>query len=104
MEKNNFWILKKDILLNPFLIIEVLSPSTADYDRGTKFMLYRSISTLQHYILIDSRSYHVEKYSKNPEGNWVLSEFRDLQARLFLENLNLEIALTDIYDGVEDIS
>lgn len=95
---------KKDTLLNPEIIIEVLSPSTADYDRGTKFMLYRSISTLIHYILIDSRSHHIEKYSKNSEGNWVLTEFRDLQTKLFLENLNLEILLTDIYNGVEDIT
>jgi Uma2 family endonuclease len=94
---------KKDTLLNPELIIEVLSPSTVDYDRGTKFMLYRSISTLKHYILADSRSHHVEKYSKNSEGNWVLSEIRDLNTIVLLENMNLQIPLTDIYDGVEDI-
>jgi Uma2 family endonuclease len=94
---------KKDTLLNPGIVIEVLSPSTADYDRGTKFMLYRSIPTLQHYILIDSRSYHVEKYSKTKESSWVLTEFKDLAVNLVLENLPLEIPISEIYEGVDDI-
>lgn len=92
---------KKDTLLNPFLIIEVLSPSTADYDRGTKFMLYRSIPSLQHYILIDSLTCHVERYSKNPDDTWVLTEVKDIKAVLTFTNPNLELALTDIYEDAE---
>lgn len=92
---------KKDTLLNPFLIVEVLSPSTADYDRGTKFMLYRSIPSLQHYILVDSRSCHVEKYSKNTDNNWVLAEINDLNAVLTFSNPDLALALTDIYEDAE---
>jgi len=92
---------KKDTLLNPFLVIEVLSPSTADYDRGTKFMLYRSIPTLQHYMLIDSRACHVERYAKNPESNWVLTEVKDLNAILSFTNPDLTLALSDIYEEAE---
>jgi Uma2 family endonuclease len=55
---------KQDTITNPVLVIEVLSPSTADYDRGTKFMLYRSIPDLQHYVLVDSQHHHVEKIRK----------------------------------------
>ncbi len=92
---------KKDTLLNPFLIVEVLSPSTADYDRGTKFMLYRSIPSLQHYLLVDSRSYLVEKFSKNPNGTWVLTEIKDINAILTFSNLDLELALADMYEEAE---
>ena len=92
---------KKDTLLNPFLVIEVLSPSTADYDRGTKFMLYRSIPTLQHYILVDSRACHVERYAKNAESNWVLTEVKDLNAVLSFTNPDSALALSDIYEEAE---
>jgi Uma2 family endonuclease len=94
---------KKDTLLNPIILVEVLSPSTADYDRGKKFMLYRSIPTLQHYILIDSQTCHIEKYSKNETGNWVLSETRDTNAILTLENLEVPLAVAHIYEDAEII-
>lgn len=92
---------KKDTLLNPVLIIEVLSSSTADYDRGTKFMLYRSIASLQHYLLVDSRSCHVEKFTKNHDGTWVLTEERNLNAVLTFSNPDFELSLEDIYDDAE---
>ena len=92
---------KKDTLLNPFMIVEVLSPSTADYDRGTKFMLYRSIPSLQHYLLIDSRSYLVEKYSKNTDGTWVLTEERNTEVTLTFSNPDFKLAMADIYEDAE---
>ncbi|QNF31690.1 Uma2 family endonuclease [Adhaeribacter swui] len=92
---------KKDTILNPVLIVEVLSPSTADYDRGTKFMLYRSIVSLQHYLLVDSRTCHVEKYTKNLDNTWVLTEERDRNAVLTFTNPGFEIALAAIYEDTE---
>ena len=92
---------KKDTMLNPFLIVEVLSPSTADYDRGTKFMLYRSIPGLQHYLLVDSRSCHVEKFSKNPDGIWVLTEEKNKNATLTFSNPEFALAMADIYEDAE---
>jgi Uma2 family endonuclease len=94
---------KQDTLLNPILIIEVLSPSTEDYDLGKKFMLYRSIPALQHYIVVDSRSPYVGQHSKNNEGNWVLTEVKDLSISFTLTNLDITIPLTDLYEGIDDI-
>jgi Uma2 family endonuclease len=92
---------KKDTLLNPALLVEVLSPATADYDRGTKFMLYRSIPTLQYYLLVDARQRHVEMYIKNRTDTWELTETRDLAASLLLESLDLEIPVAAIYEDAE---
>lgn len=92
---------KEDTLLNPFLVIEVLSPSTADYDRGAKFMIYRSIPALQHYLLIDSRAHHVVKYFKNSDHNWVITDIRNLQSTLMLTNPDLALPLSDIYENAE---
>jgi len=60
---------------NPRVVIEVLSPSTKNYNRGDKFMLYRSIPTLQEYILVDSLSVQVEAWYINEKGNWELREY-----------------------------
>ena len=92
---------KKDTLLNPVLLVEVLSPATADYDRGTKFMLYRSIPTLQCYLLADSLQRHVEMYVRNKSGIWELTETRNLAAGLFLEILDLNITVAAIYEDAE---
>ena len=82
-------------------MIEVLSPSTAHYDRGTKFMLYRSIPTLQHYILVDSRSFHVEKYTKNRDNSWVLTEIKDNTVTLVFTNPDFTVALSEIYEDTD---
>ncbi len=62
----------KDIVINPSVLIEVLSPSTQDYDRGSKFKLYRDIESLKEYIIISSTEILVEKYDKQADGSWVL--------------------------------
>ena len=89
-----------DTLLNPSVIIEVLSPSTANYDRGTKFELYREIESLQEYILIDSSSVHFVHYIKNPDGTWTLSETRDVGGAFIVSLIALEVPLGEIYAGV----
>jgi len=64
----------KTCITNPFLIVEVLSKSTQNYDQGDKFDAYRSLSSLQEYILIDQYKYYVKQFAKNPEGKWVLTD------------------------------
>ena len=61
----------KDIVTNPSVLIEVLLPSTQDYDRGSKFKLYRDIDSLKEYIIISSTEMLVEKYDKQADGSWV---------------------------------
>lgn len=88
-------------LINPVFIAEVLSGSTADADRGEKFMLYRQIPSLRHYLLLDSASVHAELYSLDELGRWVLTETRDLAAVLDLPHLGCQLALGEVYEGVE---
>jgi Uma2 family endonuclease len=95
---------KKDTLLNPVLIVEVLSPTTEGYDRGEKFRLYRSIPGLQEYLMIDSQRYTVERYGKNEEGQWVLTDAQGIQGALHLSSIGFELNLQDIYAGIEDIA
>lgn len=89
-----------DNLTNPGVIIEILSVSTKDYDRGTKFSLYRSIKTLQEYILIDSTSIWIEVYKRTGNNNWELSEFKELSQSFTINIISLTLQLKDIYEDV----
>ena len=86
---------------NPYLIVEVLSKSTASYDQGEKFRYYRSIPEFREYILIDQYSFHVEQFAKNAEGKWVLTEYELQDSILPMESINFQISLSDIYEKVE---
>lgn len=87
-------------VINPMLIAEVLSQSTQDYDKGTKFDYYRSIPELQEYILVDQYRYYVQKFTKNIEGKWVLSDIEGQDKVLDIESLNVQVSLEDLYDNV----
>jgi Uma2 family endonuclease len=89
-----------DTLLNPILIIEVLSPSTERYDRGRKFQHYRHIPSMQEYVLIAQDSCHVERYVRRPNNEWVLSETADINSALELTSIQCRLALADIYENV----
>jgi Uma2 family endonuclease len=92
---------RKDTLLNPLVIIEVLSDSTKDYDRGDKFQHYRTLESLQHYILINQDSIQVEHFKKIAPFEWLLTELNQIEATLKLTNPDLTLALSDIYDRVD---
>ena len=93
----------KDICTNPVLIAEVLSPSTANYDRGMKFVLYRQIPTLMEYLIFHCDSIHAEHYSRSHDGSWVLREYRGDDARIPLPSVQCEIHLGSIYAGVMEL-
>ncbi|MFB8793286.1 MAG: Uma2 family endonuclease [Microcoleus sp.] len=88
------------IVTNPLLIIEILSNSTKDYDRGGKFLAYRSIPEFKEYILIDQYSYHIEQFAKNSNGKWVLTEYDSEESVLTLESVEFQMPLRDIYEGI----
>lgn len=90
-----------DTLLNPTLLIEVLSTSTADNDRGAKFMLYRQLPSLRQYLILDSESIHAELYSLDELSRWVLTETRDPQAVLDLSSIGCQVPLVEVYEGVQ---
>jgi len=87
--------------LNPSVIIEVLSKSTKNYDRGEKFKLYRDINTLKEYILVDSESIHIEVFRLNEKKHWELEEYNDINASLEVKAINEQILISEIYDGVK---
>lgn len=85
---------------NPLMIVEVLSKSTKDYDRGDKFKYYRSIPEFREYILIDQYSFYIEQFNKNSAGKWVLTEYESENAVLALESIEFQIQFSDIYQRV----
>ena len=89
-----------DTLLNPAAIFEILSPSTQDYDRGSKFELYRTIPSLRDYILIAQDRVHLEHFSREPNGNWLLQESNQLDSSLTIPTLDLSLPLAEIYRRV----
>ena len=89
-----------DTLINPQVVIEVLSDSTANYDRGEKFRRYRQLESLQEYILISQDQVHVEHYLRQGK-QWVLSEFSELEDVLLLVSIEAELSLRQIYRFVE---
>lgn len=89
-----------DILLNPIVLIEVLSESTADYDRGTKFKHYRQISSLREYVLVDQSSAQIEQFVLGDDGVWKLAETKGLDATLTLDSIGCRVPLAEVYRKV----
>lgn len=89
-----------DTLLNPAVLIEILSPSTGNYDRGAKFDLYREMETLKEYILIDSAVTHVISYTKNEDLTWTLREYKNPDDNFFISSINFKCLLSEIYAGM----
>lgn len=92
---------QKDTLLNPVVIIEVLSPSTEAYDRGDKFGHYRKLTSLAEYVLISQEKPHIEHYVRQPDNQWLLSEASSLQDTVQLPSINCTLMLAEVYDKVE---
>lgn len=91
-----------DTLLNPTVIIEVLSESIADYDRGSKFARYRTISSLREYLTVDSRTCHVEYHARETsDAFWALRETADPAATVPLRSVGATLAVAEVYDGTE---
>ncbi len=94
---------QKDNVLNPLVIVEVLSPSTQDYDRGKKFELYRTIESLREYLIIHQDRRFVEHHSKQDDGSWVLREHSGTEGSVAMDRLGLRIALSDLYATALDL-
>jgi Uma2 family endonuclease len=92
---------RKDVLVNPIAIFEVLSPSTEAYDRGEKFLRYRTqISTLQEYILVSQEKPMVEHFTRQTDGTWVSVVVSGLSENLYLASIECRLALEEIYSRV----
>jgi Uma2 family endonuclease len=93
---------KRDVLTNPQVIFEVLSPSTAEYDRATKFQRYRmGNETLTDYILLSQEYAFVEHFTKQPDGNWIYRSYGNINDVFTVETIDCQLSLQEIYDRVE---
>lgn len=89
-----------DTLLNPTLIVEVLSKSTAAYDRRAKFGCCRTLDSLTEYILISQNEYHVAQHVRRADGRWLLTDYRSREETISLESVNCSLPLGDVYEKV----
>jgi len=91
---------QRDTLLNPTLIVEVLSKSTEGHDRGFKFVQYRKLDSLREYVLVSTGEPRVEKFLRQQDGQWLLSESVGLDAVCRFESLECQVLVSDIYHRV----
>ena len=100
-DKEKFIDDKKDTILNPDVIIEVLSDSTESYDRGEKFFNYRQIDSLKEYILVWQKRKKIEKYSRVNSPLWTLTETDDNNQSISLDSIECKLELVNVYDKIE---
>jgi Uma2 family endonuclease len=92
---------RRDTVVNPCFIAEVLSKSTRNYDRGEKFVAYRAIPNFQEYLLIDQYKIHVEHHLKTAANKWLFSEYDDPDITLVLSTLECQVQIADLYENID---
>jgi Uma2 family endonuclease len=90
----------KDVITNPIIVVEVLSESTAAYDRGMKFLSYQQIPSLREYLLISQDEPLIERYLRQENDSWLYTKSAGLDARCALLSVECQVALTDVYNKV----
>jgi len=90
-----------DAVLNPQVVVEVLSPKTGDYDYGGKFRLYQTLDSFEEYVLIAQDEPRVDVFRKTPDSRWLLSSYTGLSQVAKVESLGIELSLAQLYAGVE---
>ena len=94
-------MLGQEMLVNPLVIFEVLSPTTEAYDRGVKFAAYQSITSFQEYVLIAQDRPHTTHYVRQPHGKWLRSDVEGIHSVLSLESVHCRLECSDVYRRVE---
>jgi Uma2 family endonuclease len=90
-----------DVITNPKLTVEILSPSTASYDRGNKFDLYREINSLSDYLLVHQDSHHVEHFARQSDGSWIFREYKGENSIVKIDSIG-SIRLADVYSDLPE--
>src|SRR5262245_17629273 len=96
-EEPQFEDAEVDTLLTPTLIVEVLSPSTEDYDRGTEFEHYRTLASLQEYLLVSQDKCHIVHYVRQEDQTWVLSETTRRNDSIYLSSIDCHLSVAEVY-------
>ena len=92
---------QKDTVLNPVLIVEVLSKSTRDYDRGRKFQHYRTLPSLVEYLTVAQDQPHIEHWTRQQENRWLLAEFGNPGQSIHLASIGCVLPLAEVYEKIE---
>ncbi|PSL29199.1 Uma2 family endonuclease [Dyadobacter jiangsuensis] len=102
---NKFSKLDRITIINPSVIIEILSASTTDYDRSLKFKLYRDIESLQEYVTIDSRKASAQVFRRMPDNQWILADDAfSLTESITIRTIGATLQMADLYEGTENVS
>ena len=99
-EKIEYYADRKDVILNPLLIVEVLSPSTEKFDRNGKFKLYKHIPSLKEYVLVKQERPHINTFFKEKPGAWIDTVEEDLNNTIYLASIDCTLSLKQIYKGI----
>lgn len=91
---------ESDNLLNPSVIIELVSKTTRNYDMGEKFTLYRNIDTLKEYILIDTEKVYVQIHVRNADNSWQLTDYKSIDNSFTIDTVQISLSLKDVYADV----
>jgi len=100
-DKPSFYKNRRDTIDNPRLIIEVLSKSTASFDRAEKFLSYQTLESMQEYVLVSQEKAVVEQHIKREDGNWIYQATIGLESAVNFSSLETTLSLNEIYDLVE---
>jgi Uma2 family endonuclease len=92
---------RTDTLTDATLIIEVLSPSTKNYDRGEKFLFYRALPSFREYLLLSQDKIRAEHHVRQPDGAWLMREYSSLSDEIDLASIGCRLRLQDVYERVE---
>lgn len=99
--KPDFYEKRKDTIVNPILIVEVLSETTEAKDRGEKMLAYRTLESLREYVLVSQDKAVVEQYIKNADGDWIHKATIGLKSIVKFESINVEVEIEELYARVE---
>jgi Uma2 family endonuclease len=96
-----FFQKRTDTLTNPTLIVEVLSPSTENYDRGEKWIRYQQVESLSEYVLVAQDAPRIERFFRKPEGGWFYESVSGLEYTIRFESIDCVLSLADVFDRIE---
>lgn len=91
---------RTDVILNPILVVEVLSPSTEKYDGTDKFMLYKQLPSLKEYVLVKQEKPHINTFFREKQNTWLDTVEENLSHTIYLASIDCEISLNQVYRGV----
>ena len=91
---------RKDVVINPLLVVEILSPSTEHHDRNDKFMLYKQIPSLKEYVLVKQERPHINTFFRDKPNTWIDTVEENLEKFIYFASIDCEISLAQVYKGI----